>query len=37
MHGREIHIYRTFHNTMSGANAQIHTVLLALEDVLLKI
>jgi hypothetical protein len=31
-HGRFINIYRTFHNTYTAANMQIHTLLLALED-----
>lgn len=31
-HGRFVNIYRTFHNTLTGANMQIHTLLLALED-----
>ena len=31
-HGRFLNIYRTFHNTYSAANMQIHTLLLALED-----
>lgn len=36
LHGREIMIYRTFHNVRNGANLQIHTLLLSLEQVILK-
>lgn len=31
-HGRFVNMYRTFHNTFTAANMQIHTLLLALED-----
>lgn len=33
MHGRNITIYRTFHNVKNGANLSIHTWLLSLEDI----
>ena len=33
-HGRFINMFRTFHNTGSGANLQIHTFLESLQQVL---
>ena len=35
-HGRLLKMYRTFHNIRNGANLQIHTLLLMLEEIYLK-
>ena len=32
-HGRLLRMYRTFHNGSNGANLQIHTFLLILEEI----
>ena len=34
-HGRILRIFRTFHNVRNGANLQIHTLLMILEEIYL--
>jgi hypothetical protein len=33
IHGRLLRMFRTFHNIKNGANLQIHTLLLLLEEI----
>ena len=33
-HGRDMNVFRTYHNVFNGANLQLHTLLLTLESIL---